>query len=48
MARYVLKLLNDRTMLQTFGAAGRRIIEKRFTLERQMERYQALYESLLK
>jgi len=48
MARYVLKLLDEPNMRQTFGAAGRQIVEKRFTIERQMERYQDLYQSFFK
>ncbi len=47
MARYVLKLLDDSAMCQSFGAAGRKIVEERFTLECQMLQYHSLYESLL-
>ncbi len=47
MSRYVLKLLEDDTLRKSCGLKGRQIVEERFTLKRQMERYQALYESCI-
>ncbi len=48
LARYVSKLISDPQMCQSFGAAGRRIVEERFTLEAQMTQYHGLYESVIK
>jgi L-malate glycosyltransferase len=47
MAKFTIRLLDDPQMCQSFGAAGRRIVEERFTLERQMQRYHDMYDTLL-
>ena len=47
LAGAILKLLNDTTMALRFGEAGRRHIEKNFSLERMIVKYEELYSQII-
>jgi len=47
LAELIVKLLGDKTLATRLGKAGRKRIEKHFTLGRMVENHQALYNALL-
>jgi len=47
IAELIVKLLSDKTLATRMGKAGRKRIEKHFTLGRMVENHQALYNALL-
>ncbi|MCA9270059.1 MAG: glycosyltransferase, partial [Planctomycetales bacterium] len=46
-AASMLRLLSDRTLAQTLGAAARRRAEERFSVERAVAQYEAIFEPLM-
>jgi len=47
LAELIARLLNDKALAARLGKAGRKRIEKHFTLARMVENHQALYKALL-
>lgn len=48
LAEAIIKILNDREAARSMGMAGRKIVEKDYTVEKMCERMYALYLSLIK
>jgi sugar transferase (PEP-CTERM/EpsH1 system associated) len=48
MADAIIKLLNDAELRERMGAAGRRRVEEKFSLDRMVREYESIYEECLK